>query len=183
MDLEDQVAYWTGLSDRDIETAGILLEAGRPLEALFFAHMALEKALKARIVRCTGQAPPRLHNLTRLAEAAGPGGAGMPDPRVLEIVRAYLRLLREAGIPSPRAVLFGSHARGSARPDSDIDLLVVSPAFDADRFGAEPLLWRLTRRVDSRIEPVPVGEAEFAGESRSPLVDAAKREGCLVEAA
>jgi HEPN domain-containing protein len=73
VDLEDQVAYWTGLSNRDIETAGILLEAGRPLEALFFAHMALEKALKARIVRCTGQAPPRLHNLTRLAEAGGPG--------------------------------------------------------------------------------------------------------------
>jgi uncharacterized protein len=26
-----------------------------------------------------------------------------------------------------RVILFGSHARGSARPDSDIDLLVIAP--------------------------------------------------------
>jgi len=100
---------------------------------------------------------------------------------VAAAVGRYREALRARFGVRPRAVLFGSHARGSARPDSDIDLLVVSPAFDADRFGAEPLLWRLARRVDSRIEPVPVGEAEFTGESRSPLVDAAKREGCLVE--
>ena len=31
-----------------------------------------------------------------------------------------------------RVILFGSHARGDARPDSDIDLLVVMP-FDGSR--------------------------------------------------
>ena len=29
-----------------------------------------------------------------------------------------------------KIILFGSHARGDARPDSDIDLLVVLPAID-----------------------------------------------------
>ncbi|MDI7269099.1 MAG: HEPN domain-containing protein [Myxococcota bacterium] len=73
MNAESQVGYWATLSLRDIETAGILVDADRSLAALFFAHMALEKALKARIVRLTGQVPPHIHNLTRLAEAGGPG--------------------------------------------------------------------------------------------------------------
>ncbi len=107
----------------------------------------------------------------------------MPDPDVVAVVRAYLRTLVEAGIRARCAVIFGSHARGTAGPDSDIDVLVVAPDFDADRYGAEPLLWRLTRRVDSRIEPVPVGEAEFRGEANSPLVDEARRIGFVVDAA
>ncbi|MDI7269100.1 MAG: nucleotidyltransferase domain-containing protein [Myxococcota bacterium] len=106
----------------------------------------------------------------------------MPGPDIVAIVKAYLRLLGQAGVPARRAVIFGSHARGTARPDSDIDVLVVSPVFDVDRFGAESVLWRLTRKVDSRIEPVPVGEAEYAGEARSPLVYEARRTGFVVEA-
>ncbi len=35
-----------------------------------------------------------------------------------------VRRLRAAGSPQ-RIVLFGSHARGTARPDSDLDLLIV----------------------------------------------------------
>ncbi|MBN1772494.1 MAG: nucleotidyltransferase domain-containing protein [Deltaproteobacteria bacterium] len=107
----------------------------------------------------------------------------MPHPDIVAVVRAYLRALADAGIRARCAVIFGSHARGTAGPDSDIDVLIVAAAFDEDRFAAEPLLWRLTRRVDSRIEPVPVGEAEFGGEAQSPLVDEAKRSGYVVEAA
>jgi predicted nucleotidyltransferase len=40
-----------------------------------------------------------------------------------EVVRRML----QAGSPD-RIVLFGSHARGTARPDSDLDLLVVEPS-------------------------------------------------------
>ena len=35
---------------------------------LFFAHLALEKALKAQVCRHTQELAPRLHNLVRLAE-------------------------------------------------------------------------------------------------------------------
>ena len=107
----------------------------------------------------------------------------MPAPEIVALVRTYLALVTQAGIQARRAVIFGSHARGTAGADSDIDVLIVSPQFDEDRFGAEPVLWRLTRKVDPRIEPVPVGEREFAGESRSPLVDEAKRTGYVVDAA
>jgi len=38
-------------------------------------------------------------------------------------------VLKRKGIPIQKVYLFGSQAKGTARIDSDIDLLVVSPAF------------------------------------------------------
>ena len=35
-----------------------------------------------------------------------------------------------------RVIVFGSHARGDAQPDSDVDLLVVLPAVDDKREAA-----------------------------------------------
>ena len=45
------------------------------------------------------------------------------------VINAYLAALRRHGIPTDRVYLFGSRARGDARPDSDIDLIIVSSAF------------------------------------------------------
>ena len=45
-----------------------LMAQGRVRHALFFAHLALEKALKAHVCRQTNDLAPRLHNLIRLAE-------------------------------------------------------------------------------------------------------------------
>ena len=39
-----------------------------------------------------------------------------------------------AAAPGAKVVLFGSHARGDAQPDSDVDLLVIEPRVD-DQFG------------------------------------------------
>jgi HEPN domain-containing protein len=38
--------------------------------ACSLAHLALEKVLKAQVVRRTGELAPRIHNLVRLAELA-----------------------------------------------------------------------------------------------------------------
>lgn len=40
------------------------------------------------------------------------------------IKRAAARLAEEAG-PQAQVILFGSHARGDARPGSDLDFLVI----------------------------------------------------------
>jgi predicted nucleotidyltransferase len=50
------------------------------------------------------------------------------------IVEAGRRLARAA--PDAKVILFGSHARGDARPGSDLDLLVVEPGLSsrADEF-------------------------------------------------
>jgi len=38
-----------------------------------------------------------------------------------------------AAAPDARVILFGSHARGNARPGSDLDLLVVEPELSSRR--------------------------------------------------
>ena len=54
----------------------------------------------------------------------------MPEePGYVTTVNAYLAALERHGVKPKRAYLFGSRAKGNARPDSDIDLIVVSPAF------------------------------------------------------
>ena len=42
------------------------------------------------------------------------------------------RRLAEA-VPDARVILFGSHARGEAGPDSDLDLLVIEPELESRR--------------------------------------------------
>ena len=71
MDVEKQVDYWRSGSEEDIAAAETLMEKGHPRHALFFAHLAIEKILKAHVTRRTRDVPPRIHNLVRLAELAG----------------------------------------------------------------------------------------------------------------
>lgn len=105
----------------------------------------------------------------------------MVNPEVIRIVRRYLSVLRQHNIPATGAVVYGSHAKGTARPDSDIDLLVVSPAFDSDRWSCDQELWRLTLKVDARIEPIPVGQRQLLEDRTSPIVEIARREGFAID--
>ena len=71
VDIGKQIAYWRNGSDEDWGAAYELVESGRTRHGLFFAHLALEKMLKAHVCRATGDLAPRVHNLVRLAELAG----------------------------------------------------------------------------------------------------------------
>jgi len=62
---------WTEQARYDLDTARAMFGSGRYLYVLFCCQQAVEKALKAFIVRQTNDLPPRLHNLLRLAEIAG----------------------------------------------------------------------------------------------------------------
>ena len=57
--------------------------------------------------------------------------------------------------------LFGSHVTGNTHKWSDIDLLVVSPDFGADRLEARLGLMRIARHIDNRIEPHPLAPKDF----------------------
>ena len=71
IDIERQVAHWRSGAEEDWAVATHLVERGSVRHGLFFAHLALEKLLKAHVCRRTGDVAPRLHNLVRLAEIAG----------------------------------------------------------------------------------------------------------------
>jgi len=60
---------WIEQAQYDLETAKAMQASGRYLYVLFCCQQAVEKSLKALIVERTGQFPPRIHNLPRLAEA------------------------------------------------------------------------------------------------------------------
>jgi predicted nucleotidyltransferase len=56
----------------------------------------------------------------------------MTKARTEEIIREMVERIVE-GFHPEMLVLFGSHARGSANPDSDVDLLVVMPVTGSRR--------------------------------------------------
>ena len=71
MDIQKQVEYWLTSSNEDWEVAAKLVHEGRSRHGLFFAHLALEKVLKAIICQNTQDIAPRIHNLPRLSDVAG----------------------------------------------------------------------------------------------------------------
>jgi HEPN domain-containing protein len=70
VDAQKQIDYWQTSSDEDLAAAQSLLEKGHFRHCLFFAHLAIEKMLKAHVTRHIKDIPPRTHNLVRLAEIA-----------------------------------------------------------------------------------------------------------------
>ena len=102
----------------------------------------------------------------------------MVDVEILKVVRDYLAAVRSAGIGAERAIVFGSHARGEATADSDIDVLVIAPDFDGPRDRARTkILWRLRASTDARIEPIGVGVRQWLEDDGNPLIAVARREG------
>ena len=51
-------------------------------------------------------------------------------------------------------ILFGSYAKGNQKDDSDIDVAIVVNSITQDFFSYAPLLWKLRREIDDRIEPI-----------------------------
>ncbi|MEA2083431.1 MAG: nucleotidyltransferase domain-containing protein [Thermodesulfobacteriota bacterium] len=51
-------------------------------------------------------------------------------------------------------ILFGSHAKGTAHEDSDVDVAIVVDEVQGDYFSTRPLLWKIRREIDDRIEPI-----------------------------
>jgi HEPN domain-containing protein len=87
MDVEKQVEYWTAGSAEDLAAAEALLEKGHLRHCLFFAHLALEKMLKAFVTRQTKSTAPRIHGLPRLVTIAG-----------LKLDEEQMDFLREFGV-------------------------------------------------------------------------------------
>ena len=70
IDINKQITYWRDGAIEDWEVARELISSDRGRHGLFFAHLAIEKLVKAHICRSTKDLAPRIHNLVRLADIA-----------------------------------------------------------------------------------------------------------------
>jgi predicted nucleotidyltransferase len=78
------------------------------------------------------------------------------------LLREMTRVIVEQIHPS-RVVLFGSRAKGEGRPDSDVDLLIVTPEpFEAGRSRRKEAarLWRALARFHVPVDLVLYSERE-----------------------
>jgi len=77
----------------------------------------------------------------------------MDNAEVISKLKKYKKLLSQY-MQFETMILFGSHAKGNARTDSDVDVAVVVNEVNGDYFSTRPLLWKIRREIDDRIEPV-----------------------------
>ena len=76
-------------------------------------------------------------------------------------------------------ILFGSYQSGNYREDSDIDIAVIVDEFGEDYLEHQTNLFRLTRGIDSRIEPVLLSISE----DRSGFTESIIKTGRILYAA
>lgn len=77
----------------------------------------------------------------------------MDKREAINIVKEYAILLKKY-LPLENVYLFGSYAKNTNRIDSDIDVAIVVKKIEEDFFTIQPLLWKLRRQIDDRIEPI-----------------------------
>ncbi len=77
----------------------------------------------------------------------------MDQAEVINKIRRYRQLLQK-DFAIEKMYLFGSYAAGTEHPDSDIDVAIVVDEIKGDYFTYTPLLWKLRRSIDERIEPL-----------------------------
>jgi len=100
----------------------------------------------------------------------------MAEFEIIELVKKYLDVLCAEGITVSKAFLYGSYSDGSASDESNIDVMIISDQFQKNNDKIAGKVWRLTSKIDSKIEPFLVGTDSFH-ENSSPLIQKVKATG------
>lgn len=101
----------------------------------------------------------------------------MVKREIIETLKKYVILLNSEGISVYKAFLFGSYSAETASDESDIDVMIVSDNYDENDDVAVGKIWRLTRKVNPKIEPFLIGTKKFVNDDTSPLISMIKAEG------
>ncbi len=102
---------------------------------------------------------------------------------VIGVIKRFASALIEKGIKVDKIILYGSQAKGKARPDSDIDIAVVSRDFGKDRTEEGMLLYRIAGEIDARLEPVPISLESYKNDTWVPLIYEIRTKGIELKAA
>lgn len=98
----------------------------------------------------------------------------MTKTNIKQIAKKYKLALIGNNIPVNAIYLFGSYAKGQARPDSDIDFCVVSSAFGKDDFREMVIINQIAKHIAPEIEAFPVAEKEFRRRTNPFIKEALK---------
>ncbi|HPB82636.1 MAG TPA: nucleotidyltransferase domain-containing protein [Spirochaetota bacterium] len=79
------------------------------------------------------------------------------DQSVINKVKQFAGIVKQA-MPVKKIILYGSYARESEHPGSDIDIAVIVDRIDGDYLELSAKLYEMVRDIDVRIEPVLLNE-------------------------
>ena len=98
IDVEKTIGYWLESAAYDLETGKTLLRSKKYPYALFFGHLAVEKVLKALVVKQTGDHAPFTHSLVMLA---GKSALEIPEAMVDQLAE-FMEFHTEARYPDAK---------------------------------------------------------------------------------
>ncbi len=97
---------------------------------------------------------------------------------VTQVIEQFVQLVAEQ-IPLTKVIFYGSHAKGNAREDSDINLVVISPAFGR-KLRDLRLLTDIAMECDEDISALPYGTSELQNLAPGTFLDEVLRTGKVV---
>jgi len=103
--------------------------------------------------------------------------AVIPD-KIKKIVFEFINELEKNNIPIDDVFLFGSYAKGNYTPDSDIDLLIVSPIFKGDKIEDRKKIRRYILKISSYLEIIPCSREEF--QEKNPFIEEITKNGLKI---
>lgn len=100
----------------------------------------------------------------------------MDKKEAINKVKQY-RLLLKDHFNIEAIYLYGSYARDTFNENSDIDVAIVVNSITGDFFSVNPMLWKLRREIDDRIEPILIE----SNTDRSGFLEEIKRSGIEIK--
>lgn len=107
-DSDKTISYWLSGAKYDLAVANAMFKAKKYPYALFMGHLALEKLLKAIIVKYTEAHAPFSHSLTYLVEKAG---VKIPESLLVKL-REFMEFHFEARYPDANKAFYNKCTRG-----------------------------------------------------------------------
>ena len=107
-------------------------------------------------------------------------GISIMDKKTDSVIKKYVSSVATQTKGFVNAYLFGSYAKNTQRPESDIDIaLVFDSLSDSDKFDMQVQLMLLAMKFDSRIEPHPISAQDML--SSNPFINEIKETGVSLQ--
>lgn len=97
-------------------------------------------------------------------------------------IRKFTQALERQGMKIDRIILYGTYARESSQPDSNvIDVAVVSPDFGKNRLLERMFLLRVAAEIEPLLVPTPISSESFERDTQVPLIQEIRNNGIEIK--